>query len=440
MAGYISSSFRDPTRHDDMLSMSAGQLAWGPEASRFQACRSAAPGALSDLVPMQRWRSLKKLPGGGESISIVTHVSMDRLHSLQMQCEGWGDRLAAVVYVPLVAGFGAVSARVGSANGTSTAQIADALSWLHSTMEGRREGCALDLELVAEELSSLEDPRLGAYPANALRNRAMMLADRRSELVLTLEADFLPEGALPRTYQGRPRTFARMAASLIDSHRVMALPEFAPVLPQHHGDARDARDVREKVLEAAAGGKDHVLSAWRLGLLRDMHPSEDMDYWRTAKKPFEVEPGAHLHDGAIVAPRALLPFYDERFRGAADGLDAALHAAHMYQGLGVRLAVHHRSFAVQSISGAAAAARAEGDKVPSRTERMYEAALEEIGRGEYVPVTSFAEFCPRTVAAAAEVADVAEDATLPPEPKAQESKDTKGGKKGKRSSPRKKGS
>jgi hypothetical protein len=90
---------------------------------------------------------------------------------LEGQCGAWGSIIAAAVHVPLVQGK--VVSEMAELHGRDLAAPLDIIAEFHERME-KRGRCKLDLVYVTEEVGSME--LVGLYPVNALRNRALMLA------------------------------------------------------------------------------------------------------------------------------------------------------------------------------------------------------------------------------------------------------------------------
>jgi hypothetical protein len=407
---------------------------WGPEAGRYQACRSDDITSLPDLVPVQRWSSKKSM--SDESITAVTHISLDRyisfyiffsinlfrllttfqipakillyrLSALRSQCASWRDRLAAVVYVPYIQGFGAVSTGVAAVNGSSVALVISVLDMLHQETEHvhKLDGCALDLELIVEEFpkDSWEDPNLWLYPGNALRNRALMLADL-TELVLLLDNDQLPAATLPKIYQNRPKTFAAFVDKLIQQRTAIVLPTLTPITS---GTTYSFQSVRQVVGQAVSGGKEHAIATWRKLDLGVVDFNGNLNAWANAQKgEFEAVEYQEGEAPALILPRKYVPFYDERFRGTdREGKDKgkALHAAYLTQELGIKLEVHPEAFVVHETpeeqrrqNSGSGGKTADVESNSSWMENVYTASMEEIQLGTYVPVTGFAKWCPRS--------------------------------------------
>jgi hypothetical protein len=334
----------------------------------------------------------------------VTQLSLERLPQLRALCAGWPDRLAAAVYVPVVAGFGAVSAEVPAVNGSSPGEVAAALAAFHAEAEAGAlgGGCALDLELAAEPFASWADPALGLYPFNAARNRALGLA--RSEAVLLLDVDFRPWSGLPDLHARRPGAAAELRRELVERRTALVLPAFETA----DGGAAG----RGVAAAAAARGKAYALEAWRAGEIAPFqvaqyargHSATDYARWAAATQRYDVtyEPG---YEPYLLVARRHVPFYDERFRGY--GRDKIAHALHM-AALGVRFAAHPAGYVVHAPHAKAPtfkATKAGGQW--AYLFQLYMVARYEIdgeagagpppGAEPYAPVTAFASRCAREV-------------------------------------------
>jgi glycosyltransferase-like protein LARGE len=310
---------------------------------------------------------------------------------LQRQCAAWPDRLAAAVYVPFVEGFGVASAESAALNGSSLPAAAQLLADAHAAAEAAPGGCALDLELVMEVAHSWEDPAVGLYPFNAVRNRALMLV--RSELVLLLDVDFLPSASLPAHYRARPRAHRDLVQQLVAGRAALVLPAFETADRSEAG--------RGVAAAAAAGGKPAALAALAAGQLLPFqvaqyakgHTPTNYSRWPEASQAYEVayEMG---YEPYVVVPRRFVPFYDERFRGY--GRDKIVHLAHLAT-LGVSFWVHPDAYVVHSPHRKAATFRAT--KLSGQWDRLFELYLEVrrelASEAGFVPVTAFAERCAR---------------------------------------------
>ena len=332
------------------------------------------------------------------------------LSSLRSQCRAWNDRVAAVVYVPVVAKFGVASFEMTPLNGSTVSSLVNVASMLHEEIEQQQQGCALDLELVIEEFQSWKDPNLRLYPANALRNRALMLG-HRTDLILPMDGNFLPSASFLRAYHGRPRTFEALVHRLIDRRTALILPAFKLTEPDLSEQSPGVKEADELVFELIAGGKEHAVAAWRRNDIEDIQahgpvplflPPLNLTKWAKAGAAYRQQ-FTDWYQPVFVVPRILFPFYDERFRGNFGGMDKALHSAHLTQGLEVSFEVSPSAFVIQISSGMTQKQHMQnlGEAMVKQQEQasveMYIVAKEEVELGEYAPVTVFAKRCARTV-------------------------------------------
>jgi hypothetical protein len=361
---------------------------WGDEV--FQPCQLPNE-SLPQLKPVERWRSQRKLPA--ETVALVTQLSLERLSMLRAQCKAWPDRISAVAYVPFVRNLGAVSAEVAAINGSSIADIASLIDTFHKEVEAEEGWCALDLELSIETFETTEDPALGLYPFNALRNRALTMA--ATDLVLLLDVDFLPSSDLPGSYQNNPLAFTELHEDLMNNRHALVLPAFQTI--------RNDSEGRNIASEVSRRGKSRVKSAWSEGELAGFqvaayppgHSPTKYDSWFKTTKRYRVgyEKG---YEPYILLARRHVPFYDERFRGYSR--DKIVHINHLAQQLKVALFVHPTAFVVHSPHRKAATFKAT--KVSGQWDRLFKlylAVRHEIAAGKFVPVTSFARHCPLLV-------------------------------------------
>ena len=101
-----------------------------------------------------------------------------RVFQLIGLCKEWEDRISAVISSPYIPGFGAANVQDATVNGSSEAQLQERLGKMHAWAESADAMCALDMEFVAHDVLSWDDPMLGKYPVNAARNRALWMVSR----------------------------------------------------------------------------------------------------------------------------------------------------------------------------------------------------------------------------------------------------------------------
>lgn len=205
--------------------MSSALASQGSQHNILEAHRRCQAGNKSDLpnlVTLKQWASSKSRPR--ESISILTHLSADRLPMLENQCRAWPDPVIAVVFIsiernetdpdhPIVLNY----------DETSFDDVIRGISSFHSFME-TTASCALRIELVGQYIDP-EDKTTEQYPINALRNRVLSLAI--TELVLVLDVDFIasPMMGLPDPGYRDPAVYNQMV-EITNRKKAIVLPAF----------------------------------------------------------------------------------------------------------------------------------------------------------------------------------------------------------------------
>lgn len=141
---------------------------------------SCKPGNETERLPeLQSVRVLRSAaPRSPRAVTLVTQLSLNRLAMLENQCRAHRGPIAAVVYVAVVQPAGTVFCPEAThLDGRPLQAAVDAVLAFHGRMEAEPGACALDLQLVAESFDQAEvDEVAGLYPFNAVRNRALMLA------------------------------------------------------------------------------------------------------------------------------------------------------------------------------------------------------------------------------------------------------------------------
>eukprot|EP00887_Chlorella_sp_A99_P004369 scaffold15.g4369.t1 len=319
---------------------------------KYQWCRGARPELVPQLRQVLLMRSDKPRPPRG--LTVVTQLSVERFSMLENQCRSWPYQISATLYVPLVGG------RMFSAEDKAwhkqpvDAAIVQALKF-HAHAEACPTCCILDLEVVVEERCERQPAML--YPANAVRNRALLRAE--TEAVLLLDVDFCPS-------------------------RELAAAE-AP------GKAL--------ALKAVASGKEFVAEEWRQGRLVGFHTAHYSQghgptrfrQWIGTSAPYAVNWTIGF-EPYIVMARKFVPFYDERYRGYY--WNKVQHLMHVHLQNGFEYVVHPRAFVVHVPHPQPSTkwlTRHSGQK--ERNHAMFLEALELMGQQLFVPVTSFPELC-----------------------------------------------
>jgi hypothetical protein len=189
-----------------------------------RSCRSGDRRLLPKLITIERWLSTKTRPR--ESISMLTQLSADRVNMLENQCRTWSDPIIATIYVQLMRNESDPDRKAFVPTHDSSTSLEDVkrgIASFHEFMESTAQ-CALRIELVGQYVRP-EFPRTGEYPINALRNKALALA--QTELVLVLDVDFVasPMLGLPEPGYRDPAVYNQMV-ELADRQKAIVLPAF----------------------------------------------------------------------------------------------------------------------------------------------------------------------------------------------------------------------
>ena len=358
------------------------------ELNEYHTCQVDREAKLPELKSVFVWRSKKRMPP--ESITLVTQLSLERLSMMRSQCKIWGDRISAAIYLPYVKKFGAASSEVRAVNGSTIEEVIAFLDAFHNAMERESENCALDLELVVERFLSWDDPNIGLYPFNAVRNRALMLAN--TETIMLLDVDFVPSALLPKLYHGKQSKYKELLQTLVVEKIAYIVPAFET--------RKQGTDGRVLAKSLAEGNKIDAAEAFRRGDIEGFqvskypagHSPTDFDRWMNASDPYFVAYEKGFEPYILVA-RQYVPWYDERFRGY--GMDKIVHLAHLASQLRVKMSVHESGFVVhcphqKSTTFKNTKQSGQWDALT----KLYVQVRRDISIHEFYPVTSFAEHCP----------------------------------------------
>ena len=290
--------------------------------------------AVPELESIHEWVSEKHLER--ESISVLTQLSVDRLSMLENQCQAWDDPLVAVIYVPLVEGGKVYGSE------TSLADITRGVSSFFSLME-ETSSCKLHIELVAQYI---QDERVNPYPINALRNRAMRLA--QTDLIFVLDVDFVasPRLGLEGAGYKDPEIYEQLVNIAMKKKAIVA-PAFEltnrqiePVLGENY-----AKDL-------AISGKAAIVKGYKAGSV-DYFNAHDAPFghgptntsrWVRLSDPIiykvKYEP---KYEPFVILARSIAPWADERFVGYGGNKIAYIN---QLKGLGFTFHVHPYAFSV----------------------------------------------------------------------------------------------
>jgi glycosyltransferase-like protein LARGE len=260
--------------------------------------------------------------------------------------------------------------------------------------ELEKEGqCALDLQLVLEKFERWDDPNIGLYPFNAVRNRALMMVD--TDVVILLDADFLPSQELSHMYKQHD-SYSELL-DVLDTKTAYVLPAF-----ETSNNGIDGVHVARK---AATHGKEEVVDAWHDGTVKGFqldqysagHGPTRYEQWLTAQEPYSIKYEKGFEPYIMIA-RKYVPWYDERFRGYSR--NKIVHLTHLAEQLGVKMRVHDKGFVIHTPhSKASTFSKTKETGQWENLLDLYIMVRRDISVGEFVPVTSFAKHCPKMMKA-----------------------------------------
>lgn len=327
------------------------------------ACRSQYPPTVPNLQVRQIWKSpnMRK----HTDVTLVTHLTLDQLPKLEFQCERWKSRVAAAVYVKIPhpkvkasradADGGDDEGEGDGDGGVSHERLDDAL--VHETLVAAEQevgaffdkvhdaqmGCTLDIVLAYEEYVS-NDPWLLLYPINAMRNRALQLAD--AENVLVVDVDTIPNVDL--SHDLHIMSMYETLNRVLGNRQVIVLPTLTFPSTGEDDPLQTARWLSrslegiDRVKTMSDKGKIALHTTVRSPL---MQQDMDLDRWLNASMPFRINDVHEDYEPVYLAKKATLPWYDERFRGLK--LNRAVHTWHLHKS-GFMFIVTPRAYVVHA--------------------------------------------------------------------------------------------
>lgn len=353
---------------------------YGTHVSKYRWCRGGSDGEVPDLQQVMMLRSEKPRPQ--RAVTIVTQLSLERTSMLEQQCAHWPHPISAVVYIPLVRGK-IFSAEDDDWMLAPLEKGVDAMRAFYERM--RTSQCILDMEVVAEERCSNDAATL--YPANAVRNRALLMA--QSDVVLLLDVDFVVDLSLVRALEDDAEN-AELAAAL-EQGKALVLPAF---------EAWDQSDWGKKVaLDAVKEGKQYIAQKFMYNVVMGFHMShypqghEKTDFWRwiNSTEAYEVDYQIGFEPYILMA-RKYVPYYDERFRGYY--WNKVQHLMHINIQNQFTYVIHPHSFVVHVPHRKPTTKwRTKRSGQKERNHVMFLEALDDMKKDRFVPVTGFPHLC-----------------------------------------------
>ena len=196
---------------------------------------------------------------------------------------------------------------------TGLDDIVTGIDSLHNFMEATA-ACSFHIELVGQILLPGYFP--GAYPVNALRNRALMLSP--TDLAIPVDVDFVvtPMLGLPGAGYRDRAVFAQME-TMAAQRQVLVLPSLE--LTNKWQDLALAGSVARDVVLAgkqmAKGALErNVMSPYRSPDTPHFYDVSNTTRWAAIETPTLYEVPIHpLSEPCVLVSLATVPWYDERF-------------------------------------------------------------------------------------------------------------------------------
>jgi hypothetical protein len=293
-------------------------------------------GKIPKLELIQRWSGSQVYER--ESVTLLTQLSIDRLSMLENQCQTWEDPLVAVIYVPLQK----EDAQQVYDSESTVADIQRGVSSFYSFMK-ETSPCKLTIELVGQKIVN---DRTHPYPINALRNRAMDLA--QTELVFVLDVDFVasPRLGLPgRAYKDK-EVYEQMV-QIVSSKKALVVPAFE--LTNRHIEPSLGQNYAKTLV---LSGKKAIINSYKEGAVDYFnahdapwgHGPTNTSRWIRLSEPVmykvRYEP---KYEPFVLLSKKFAPWADERFVGYGGNKIAYIN---QLKGLGFGFHVHPYAFSI----------------------------------------------------------------------------------------------
>lgn len=326
-----------------------------------------------NLVPIHTWASSKDIQE--PSVSLVTHLTTDKLTDLEDQCIIWPDRVVAAIYIPMTANTSGGLPLLPGISSTTLDDMIRGIDSFHKFME-QTASCALDIVFLGQFIDVTEFP--GPYPVNALRNKAMALV--RTELSIHLSVDFL---VAPYLGDADGYKNPEQYEKLLEMTRDRRVAYFLPVveLSNHDEDTKIARNIVRHyalgtciscilcasrdilplgknfiiIISHCAGGKkiarlavqDDVLQSYSSPIIdenSEMTLKIKLKQWARQDDHWKIQSNAHLAaEPCILLATENTPWYDERF--VDDNFGANIWLQHI-QSMKHTMKVYAHAFAI----------------------------------------------------------------------------------------------
>ena len=266
-------------------------------ATTLSSCAAATAAAASPYEVEHRARTgerLRHLSNSADALTLVVHLTIDRMPKLQRWCDGWQGPISAAVYVRPQDAEDAVLAEV-----TASPCVRD---WA-------------DLHVVRPADARLRraTDMFSNYPFNVVRNAALDGATRTTH-VLLMDVDFAMPGATMAALWAKTSALAlRQGAADAEAGEVGGAVYVVPAFET----VTKATPAPQTVDEVVAAYKMQRVTLFYGHYCVPCHHPTDARRWVLSKDPdamYEVE-YVEAFEPYVVAPRYGLPRYDERFIG-----------------------------------------------------------------------------------------------------------------------------
>ncbi|KAL3685628.1 hypothetical protein R1sor_003650 [Riccia sorocarpa] len=250
-----------------------------------------------------------RLPLRPRDITIVTQASADRLPAVEAMAKSWGGTMCVAFYVT---------------SKSELKKLYPKLRNLHSKVEAQKQ-CRLNACVVSEEgpLADTE-ARPPLYPINAMRNVALNMAV--TDLVLILDADFVPSKRMHDTLAGDESFYNQLLRMAVQERQMLVVPAFEASIGRYD-DLQTSKatypttyqELKEKWTEGVA------MAFHCFHFPRGHMPTNYERFFSSTSEPYKVK-YREYYEPYTVCARTLVPQFDPRFRGY--GMNKISHAYH----------------------------------------------------------------------------------------------------------------
>ncbi|KAL3692962.1 hypothetical protein R1sor_006613 [Riccia sorocarpa] len=259
---------------------------------------------------------LSNIPQRPKDITLVTQTSPDRLTVVEKTAATWTGELVAVIYIDR-------SVR------NETYHLYRRVWDLHTRIEALGL-CRLNIYFAVDDEDGLQlDDFQGSayelYPVNALRNLA--IDKTNTELVLLLDADFLPSPGLHESLTGSDEMYEEIHRRTTEQRQLLVVPAFEAIQNSDSRSEATELEIPKNKLEVLQGWRDGSIDCFHCSRCPCCHkPTDHIRYFDSATKSLYRIIYRESFEPYFVAAKAVIPKYDDRFRGY--GKNKQQHAYH----------------------------------------------------------------------------------------------------------------